>query len=625
MRSPALRLAALALLVAALLAAWLLRRDGGAPAPEAQPAGSPGAAQAASPSAAGAAPLPALPEAATSPAPRGAFEGRVLSTRNGAGIAGAEVTFSRGGAAASARSGADGAFRFEPPEPGRWQLAAASGPGHAPFAPEWGHSPVVLDARPGETVRGVSLWLDPVRPVAGRVVDPEDRPVQGAEVRVLGAAAGTRALMPSTDRAVSAADGSFSIAAPAGATLEGRHPGHAPGRAEVEPPARAPRVLVLRLGAAGARTGAGSITGKVVAPGAPVEGALVSARLLLRGGPGSAEGLVSAQALSDAEGRFTLGDLEPGRYLLLASRDGLTQSRAVVARTGEEATVELSRGGRLAGVVRESGTGKPVAPFRVEVRRGGRGWRLPVRVATVVDPSGRFELADLPPGPVSVVVSAPGHLPSGDVDATVPEEGAGAELEIALATGGRVRGRVTDRDGGKPIAGAQVALEGDGGAPGLLDAGAAAFTGGDGTFQLGGLPARTVTLHVSAEGHHGRIVTGVEVPERGEGGPVEVRLSPVAEGEDPRVELAGIGAGLERRGRAALRITFVAPGGGAAEAGLLPGDEILSVEGKPIADLGLDGAVELIRGPEDTRVRLVVRRGEGAPSEIWVWRRLVRG
>ena len=108
-------------------------------------------------------------------------------------------------------------------------------------------------------------------------------------------------------------------------------------------------------------------------------------------------------------------------------------------------------------------------------------------------------------------------------------------------------------------------------------------------------------------------------------GPVEVKLTPVAEGEEPRVELAGIGAALARRGRTALRITSVVPGGGAAEAGLAAGDEILSVEGRPIAELGLAGAVDLIRGPEDTRVRLTVRRGEAPAAEVWVWRRLVRG
>ena len=134
-----------------------------------------------------------------------------------------------------------------------------------------------------------------------------------------------------------------------------------------------------------------------------------------------------------------------------------------------------------------------------------------------------------------------------------------------------------------------------------------------------------MSLHVAADGHHARIVTGVDVPDGGLAGPVEVKLTPLAAGEEPRVELAGIGAGLERRGRGGLRITVVFPGGGAAEAGLLAGDEILSVEGAPVAELGMAGAVDRIRGPEDTRVRLTVRRGEAPATEVWVWRRLVRG
>jgi hypothetical protein len=185
---------------------------------------------------------------------------------------------------------------------------------------------------------------------------------------------------------------------------------------------------------------------------------------------------------------------------------------------------------------------------------------------------------------------------------------------------------VTDRVSGQPLSGARIALEGDSiGTPSVLDAGLAAFSGPDGSFLLGGLPSRTASLQVSAEGHHARIVGGIDVRDGGVAGPVEVRLSPVADGEDPRVELAGIGAALERRGRSALRITAIVPGGGAMEAGLAPGDEVVSVEGRPISELGFGGAIELIRGPEDTRVRLVVRRGDTPATEVWVWRRIVRG
>ena len=560
------------------------------------------------------------------PAPRGAFEGTVLSRGTGVGIAGAEVTFSRGEAAASVRAAADGSFLFEPPESGRWQLAAASAPGHAPFAPEWGHSPVLLDARPGERVRGLALWLDSLGSYSGRVEDPAGQPVEGAEVRVVGSAAGDRALMPSSEKAVSGPGGAFAISASHGAMLEARHPGFLPGRVTLDLAARSSRRLVLKLGAVTTRTAPTGITGRVHSGGAPVDGALVSARLLQRGGPGSAEDLVAAQGISDAEGRFTLGELGPGRHLLSASREGFAQARAVVARAGEEATIELGRGGTVVGVVREAGTGRPLPTFRVEVRRGGRGWKLLLGASTVVDASGRFELTDLPPGPVTISASAPGHLPAPEAEARIPEHPGVAEVEIRLRRGGRVFGRVTDRTTGRPLPGAQVALEGDGGSePSLLDAGASAVSGEEGMFVVGGLPARVISLHVSAVGHHSRIVTGIDVPDGGTAGPVEVKLSPVAEGEEPRVELAGIGVTLARQGRSALRIATVVSGGGAAEAGLAPGDEILSVEGRPVSALGMAVAVDLIRGPEDTRVRLVVRRGEAPAAEVWVWRRLVRG
>ena len=618
-------LAALAgVALAALLALWLWPGGGGPASPPSGPAdGSPPRAASGIPGAS-AAFAPAGPD--EPPAPRGAFEGSVLSRGTGVGIPGAEVTFSRGGAAASVRCAADGSFRFVPPEAGRWQLAAASAPGHAPFAPEWGHSPVVFDARPGERVRGLALWLLPVRPYEGRVEDPVGQPVEGAEVRVVGSATGDRSLLPSTESATSGPGGSFTLPAPDDATLEARHPGFAPGRAPLDFAARSSRRVVIKLGAAGSRGVPAPIEGKVLSGGAPVEGALVAARQLARGGPGSAEDLVAAQATSDADGKFTLRELVPGRHLLTASRDGYTQPRAVVARAGEEPVIELARGGSLAGVVREAGTGSPLAPFRVEVRRGGRGWKLLVGAATVVDATGRFEIRDLPPGAVVVTASAPGHLPSGELETTIPEHPGVAEVELRLGQGGRISGRVTDRTTGQPLPAARIALEGDGGSPpSLLDPGASALTGADGTFLLTGIPPRTVSLHVAADGHHARIVTGIDVPDGGTAGPVEVKLTPVAEGEEPRVELAGIGAALARRGRAALRVTSVVPGGGAAEAGLVAGDEILSVEGRPVAELGLAGAVDLIRGPEDTRVRLVVRRGEAPPSEVWVWRRLVRG
>jgi C-terminal processing protease CtpA/Prc len=98
------------------------------------------------------------------------------------------------------------------------------------------------------------------------------------------------------------------------------------------------------------------------------------------------------------------------------------------------------------------------------------------------------------------------------------------------------------------------------------------------------------------------------VAKEGQSTPVQIELTPLQPGEEPKVELVGIGAVLKADGDAILLVQPVA-GGGAAEAGLQPMDEIVSVDGQGVALLGFNGAVEAIRGPENTTVRLEVRRG----------------
>ncbi len=157
-------------------------------------------------------------------APNGALAGRVVSSKTGEGIAGADLTFSRAGAAASVLSGPGGAFRFEPPAPGRWRLAAASASGYFPFAPEWEQSPVEMSAVPGESVEGIVVALEPAPTYRGLVVSPDGEAVAGADVRLLGAGVGERALLPLADRFSSDARGEFSFVARSGDILD-RHIG----------------------------------------------------------------------------------------------------------------------------------------------------------------------------------------------------------------------------------------------------------------------------------------------------------------------------------------------------------------------------------------------------------------
>src|SRR5262249_60676893 len=81
----------------------------------------------------------------------------------------------------SVTSGPDGRFRFVPPHPGSYQLAAVLAPRHVPFGPEWGQSPIRLQAPAPEGTPELVVTLEPEVEVRGRV-EAEDggTPLAGA-------------------------------------------------------------------------------------------------------------------------------------------------------------------------------------------------------------------------------------------------------------------------------------------------------------------------------------------------------------------------------------------------------------------------------------------------------------
>ncbi len=182
-----------------------------------------------------------------------------------------------------------------------------------------------------------------------------------------------------------------------------------------------------------------------------------------------------------------------------------------------------------------------------------------------------------------------------------------------------------DRKSGAALAGAQVYLEGQLSSASVISLLSSTVTDSAGRFELRGLAGGLGSVTVSAEGHHTRIVSGLQFENGQRLGPVELDLTPTAEGEEPTLELTGIGAVLMPRNDV-LVISELMPGAGAAQAGLVVGDEILSIDGRSVLELGFNGAVQHIRGPEGTCVPMMIRRAaDRSLVTLTVCRQRVRG
>jgi hypothetical protein len=483
---------------------------------------------------------------------------------------------------------------------------------------------VQLLAVPERQVKGIEIHLTPATELEGRVVTERDEPAPGADIRLLGAGSES-VLVGIPDHFTADARGAFRAAAPEGSVLEARLNGYAPGRALVDALALVNGRITVRLGHEVERPAVvrGAIQGRVVEHGgAPIAGALVVATP--RHGFGL-DRIPAGQTTTGADGRFTLADLVAGPYGLVARAEGRAPGLArAVASVSHEVVIELSYGGRLGGCVRDAGSRTPVAPFTVLVfERRNALWVILERALSVIDPSGCYALDDLRPGRVAVVFSAPGRAASEELSVEVPTPPGEAVLDAELEAGGTLTGVVRDDASGAPIAGARLSVEGD------LSATASTFpalseatTARDGTFALTGLPRR-FSVSAAAAGYNARLAGSLGAEPGQTVGPIEIRLRPLKPGEDPRTDLVGIGV-LLSASENGLMVTQVVAEGGAAEKGIAPGDLILAVNGRPVSELGMGGAVDLIRGPEGTFVVLQLRRGD-ATLEVRVPRRPVQG
>ena len=392
---------------------------------------------------------------------------------------------------------------------------------------------IVVDLRKPEPPRGAAWIRGTVSTQAGRPVSAEVVLFHGVNLDY--------ATIVRSDVA-----GAFAIEIdprePGPLFLLAREEGHGAAGAGPIEPARPPTSIDLVLGSER------RITGVVAGPdgvGVPARLSLQPARtfftpLLPTGGPppeGFFDEAVGAE--TDEEGAFSFRGLSEGAYEIRArAKDpdlGLPPA-CVVAQAGDgELSIVLGAGleryATLAGTVRESGTGRPIAGARVAAGlvRGG-AFRSE---DSFTGEDGRYFLRGCPAEPLEVFVDAPGcaylRLDAGPYP---PGEHA---LDLEVLPERTLRLLVVDSSG-TPVAGVYVSAADASGKPILLRNGDDVLvTDLAGRVDLRGLPAAEVLVTAGRRGEEHRFVANAayQAPDAAQPQAREQRF-------DLRIPLAGV-------------------------------------------------------------------------------------
>lgn len=195
----------------------------------------------------------------------------------------------------------------------------------------------------------------------------------------------------------------------------------------------------------------------------------------------------------DADGGFTLAGLMSGpHHARFVSADGVLWFRPtpVLPHAGTWEVVVDQGAGALDGRVVDDVTGAGVAGARVVV--SAANGTSSVSAATVTGGDGAFVVPELVGGGTIIVAGAEGYAASSVVQ--VVER----PIVIRLARAATLRGTVTRRRDGRPVADAEVRVIAIGAQRGARFG--PVFTDAAGRYELGGLPPREVAVSAAAPG-----------------------------------------------------------------------------------------------------------------------------
>ncbi|HVR76174.1 MAG TPA: carboxypeptidase-like regulatory domain-containing protein, partial [Planctomycetota bacterium] len=162
------------------------------------------------------------------------------------------------------------------------------------------------------------------------------------------------------------------------------------------------------------------------------------------------------------DGSFLFQGLPAGTYAMSAEHPGYVKREVGgLSPGGDGQRIVLERAAALAGVVVDSGSGMPIARFRVRITRGDTADLESFGPFTpgereYGDVEGRFVRDDLEAGEHQVKISAQGYA---QAEEQVFLAAAGrVEKRFVLAQAGRIRGVVLDRATQRPIVGARIGV-----------------------------------------------------------------------------------------------------------------------------------------------------------------------
>ncbi len=542
----------------------------------------------------------------------GVVGGRVINWSTGDGVEGADITFTNASGATTVRSGKGGAFELAPETPGRFVLTTISAPGFLPYAPELLHSNVHVEVVPNRAVRGITVFLFPAVDYMGIVVDAQGKPVPGAKVRLLGTPVGEQMIDKLETEWTSDKDGKFTFHAADDAVFIATA-GKLRGYGLLDGNAAITHVMrIVVVGNAPARDR--KIAGRVLAGDKPI------ANVLLRAEPEEQDPVhvrSVAFATTDANGAFVLEDVDDRSYELFAEADGYARGRlAPVMGGAKDVLVVLDKGHTIAGRVVDSG-GDPVSSYTLLAFKRTGARRDLVLSRSIVDARGSFSV-QVSDGEFDITAAASGWAPSEYVVARAGDVG----VELKVSTGATLSGTVIAADGSGPIPYVRVMREARGGGSSVQPANAGTVTRQDGTFELTGIPPGPLSITVAGGGFHPKIEAGMTATDGAKLGPLTIKLVALKAGETPQLELVGIGVKLSANGKVVV-VEAVIPGGGAEAAGIVAGDEVVAVDGIPVTESGLDGAVAKIRGVEGTTLSVTLQRN-GKPVTLVVTRKKLK-